>query len=158
MMELHGNDYVYEVTPPFMGGQQTLLNLSRRCLDEAKGDAIKALEVIEATDTTIRVGLKGVSMLDLDKIDAATVAAYNDYAKDKAAEVIQGKQMDLIKSKVAYIKNLVVDGKQIDTFETAYALACCKELVQWIQAAVHSTMILTAAERKNFLPESDSPV
>ena len=157
-MELHGNDYVYEVTPPFLGQQRLLLQKSMETLkqmtDEGVPDPVaSAREKIESEDTSIRIGLVGISMVEMDKIDAATIAAYADYTKDKAAELVQGKTFEMIRSKVKYIKNLTVDGKPVETFAEAYQLACCADLVKWIQGVIYSTAALTAAERKNFLPE-----
>lgn len=132
-MKLHGNDYIYEAAPPFLDNRS------------------------QPAEQMIWFGLKAIGQRDADKIEAATVAAYNDLARDKAAEVVQGKTLELIRSKVASINNLVVDGQPVTTFDQMYQIDACKELVQWIMGAVHSIITLSRAERKNFLPESNTP-
>lgn len=164
-MELPGNDHIYDVTPPFLGCQATLLNLSRAALDEIRAEKPalaeseinrRALAKVEAEDTTVRLGLKCMAMPDCDKLDQQTAAAYNDFARDKAADIAQKNTLEMIKSKVVYIKNLTVGGKEITTFDELYPLASCADLVRWIQATVYSSIALSAAERKNFMPEPDS--
>ena len=132
-MELHDNEYIYEVAPPFQ---------NNRLLPK---------------DQMIWFGVKGISMLDSDKLEMASVSANNDFARDKAAEIIQGKLLDMIKGKIDSINNLVVGGRKITAFDEMYRLASCKEITNWLCTVIHSTISLSAAEIKNFLPESDTP-
>jgi hypothetical protein len=58
-----------------------------------------------------------------------------------------------MRAKVAFIRGLIVGGREIATFDDFYKNAP-PELVSWVLRAVYSTQILTAAERKNLSPGS----
>ena len=130
-MDIKSTAHVYEAVPPY---------LNNRDLPEFE---------------MVWLGLKAVSMPDSDKLDREMVNLYNDYARDKAAEMETGKRLEQIKSKVVSINNLVLDGNPVTSFDEFYANAP-KELVQWVISAIHSSITLGLAERKNFLPESGS--
>lgn len=131
-MEIYGSEHVYEVAPPFLNNRQL------------------------SPEEMITFGLQGVSQPEADALERQTTAAFGDTTKDKAMEKVAELNLNLIKSKVKSINNLVVDGKKITTFDEFYKHAP-KELVQWVCGAVMNTFTLTAAERKNFMPGSDSP-
>ena len=131
-MDIKSIDHVYEAVPPYLSNRE------------------------QDKDEMIWFGVKAVSMPESDRLDREIQAAFSDLARDKAAEVQTGKQLEQIKSKIISINNLTLDGKPVTSFDEFYARAP-KELVQWICAAVHSSLTLGLAERKNFLPELDSP-
>ena len=127
-VDIRSIDHAYEAVPPYMSNRE------------------------QPESEMIWFGLRAVSMPDSDKLDREIQAAYNDLARDKAAELETGKRLEQIKSKVVSINNLTLDGKPITDFDEFYKKAP-KDLVQWVCAAVHSSITLGLAERKNFLPE-----
>lgn len=164
-MEIHSNNHIYEAVPPFLNNRELAHILRSQLITEIKASNpyLPDEEVVkQATDRAVKenkmiwFGLQGISQPEADKIEQQSLAAYSDLAKDKAGEKVSELNQNLIKSKVKSINNLVIDGNEITTFDEFYRQAP-KELVRWVCNAVQSTIALSLAERKNFLPESDSP-
>ena len=159
-MELPGIDHLFEIAPPYMKNRETpamqmqeemaAIRKERPDIDE-QSLWEQAAEKVRAGDRMLWFGVLAVSMPESDKLEREIINLYNDYARDKAAEMESGKRLELVKSKVRSINNLKIGDKEITTFDDFYRLAP-KDLVQWLCAAVHSTLTLTGAERKNFLP------
>lgn len=166
-MELHGNDFVYEVVPPQFGGQTKLLALSAAELKAAKDEYPEASPTAQADLATERMkgnsdyvwfGLKAIGQRSVEDLEQFSANAYNDYGRDKATELIKGKAFEQLKNHVASINNLVVGGQPITTLEQLRDTDSCREYYQWVCSACSSVTRLTQAERKNFMPGSDSPV
>ena len=160
-MDIKSIDYVYQAVPPYLNNRDLpaimlsdLVAEFTAATPELGAETIlaNAKARVAAENTMIWFGVKALSMPDSDKFDRELVNLYNDYARDKAAEMEAGKRIEQIKSKVVSINNLTLDGQPVTSFDDFYARAP-KELVQWLCAAVHSTITLGLAERKNFLPE-----
>ena len=127
-MDVRNIDHVYEAVPPYLNNRDL------------------------APEEMVWIGVKAVSMPDQDKLDRELLMLYNDFARDKAAEMEAGKRLAQVAAKVVSINNLTLDGKPVTSFDEFYAKAP-KELVQWVCSAVHSTITLGLAERKNFQPQ-----
>ena len=127
-MDIKSTDHIYEAAPPYLNNRT------------------------QPEPDMIWFGIKAASMPDSDKLDRELLNLYNDYARDKAAELEAGKRLEQVKAKVVSINNLTIGGNPVTSFDDFYAKAP-KELVQWVCAAVHSSITLGLAERKNFLPE-----
>lgn len=131
-MQIHSNNHIYEAVPPFLNNRE------------------------QTADQMIWFGMQSISQPEADKLEQATIAAYNDLAKDKAGEKVSELNLTLIKSKVKSINNLFIDGEPVTDFDEFYRRAP-KEMVSWVCNAIQSSIALSLAERKNFLPESGSP-
>jgi hypothetical protein len=107
------------------------------CIPPVRGNEQAAEPVV--------IGLKVISLPDQDTEITAS--------RGLGAEAITKRTMDLLRSKVAFIRDLKVGGREITTFDDFYKNAP-PELVGWVLRAVYSTQILSAAERKNSSPES----
>lgn len=140
-MKVKSRNHVYECLPQF--------------LDNRKLPA----------DEQVVIGLKVVSQPERDDYqqDLLTIRlnSEHNFAEDKAREMIdqqsQERSMNLFRSKFCFVKGLEIEGfegKELD-FDTFYAEAP-PELVNWATRTIMSTTELTLAERKNFLPGSDS--
>lgn len=133
-MKIESKNHVYACLPPF---------LDNRKLPEGE---------------QVVIGLKVVPMPEQDMYQREVMMIRNEYAIDKAQELIEEKTRALVAGKVAYIKGLEIAGINDDgelTFEQFYNNAP-PELVNWVVRAVMNTTELSHAERKNFLPASVS--
>lgn len=128
-MELKSRNYVYPYAPDYMDNRK-----------QPKGKMMV-------------IGLKSVTMPENDAFQREVAMIRNDYAIDKAQELIEKKGRGLIESKCAFFENVIIDGVEITDFATFYAEAPI-EIVKAVSTAVFSTELLTLGERKNFLPES----
>jgi antitoxin component HigA of HigAB toxin-antitoxin module len=105
----------------------------------------------------IVIGLKVVSMPAQDKYQREVLQIRSEYALDKAQEMIEEKTLAMVESAFVSITGLEIEGfedKELD-FHTFYREAP-PELVNWVIRAVMSTTELSLAERKNWLPGSDT--
>lgn len=133
-MKIKSRNHVYACLPPFLNNRQ-----------------------LPAGDQVV-VNLKVVPMTDQDKYQREVLQVRAEYALDKAQELIEAKTLDLVRDVFCGVEGLEIEGledKALD-FDTFYREAP-PEMVNWVVRAVMSTTELTLAERKNFLPESDSP-
>ena len=121
-MDFRNSHHVYKCVPPVLGN--------------------------EASEAPVVISLRGVSMADRDKAKAAEVDAYQTYARDKAQEVITSATYELVKSRVDKIEGLTLNDKECSDFDTLYNEGPA-ELLQWVFAAVFSTILLSDAEVKN---------
>lgn len=164
-MQINSNNHIYEAAPPYLNNRELAHILRSQLITEIKesNPDLPDEEIIkQATERAVKenkmiwFGLQGISQPEADKLEQQNIAAYNDLAKDKSGEKVSELNLGLIRSKVKSINNLVIDGKEITDFDEFYKTAP-KELVQWACNVVQSSIALSLAERKNFLPESDSP-
>lgn len=102
----------------------------------------------EAAEEQVVIWLRGISQSDRDKAKLEETALYLAHTRDKAHELITEAAYALVKDRVASIEGLTLDGKPCNDFDTLYSEGPA-ELVQWVFAAVFSTVLLTAAEVKN---------
>jgi hypothetical protein len=100
---------------------------------------------IPDAEVPVVIGLKVVSVPDQD--------AEINACRGLGPEAVTKRTMDLLRAKFAYVKNLRVGGREIETFDDFYKHAP-PELVGWVLRAVYSTQILSGAERKNLSPGS----
>jgi hypothetical protein len=119
-MDFHGPGHVFPCVPPVLGNHGKL-------------------------ESPVVVGLRFVSGPDLDRNIMAHKAALGE---ESPAEVQTKLTLDLIRSKVAYVKGLTVDGIEIADFDALYEKAP-REFYAWVCQAIYSTQILTDAELKN---------
>lgn len=125
-MEFYGKNHVFEYAPAALDNRE------------------------QSVDDMMFIGLKCVTMPEQDKFQREMAAVRNDYALDKAQEVIEQKTYEMVKSKVCFIKNCIIDGQLVEDWDTFYANAPM-EIVSEICAAVLRTNKLMEGERKNFL-------
>lgn len=134
-MKIESKGHIYPCLPPF---------LDNRKLHESE---------------QIVIGLKVVPMPEQDMYQREVMMIRNEYAIDKAQELIEEKTRALVASKVAYIKGLEIGGINDDgrdlSFTEFYENAP-PELVNWVVRAVMKTTELSHADRKNWLPVSVS--
>lgn len=135
-MDLRNTQHIYRCIPPLFGN---------RAPEVTKGDDGK-----EVSDDfqTFYINLRGVSMAERDKAKAFEFETYQAYARDKAQEIVTQATYDLVKSRVQSIEGLSLDGKPCTDFDTLYNDGP-PELLQWVFAAVFSTVLLSDAEVKN---------
>lgn len=133
-MNFHNLNHVYECVPPVLG------------ISEAP------------EDEQVIIGLSVIPIKEKDE----DIFSESKIRLEKSGEEAQREVSDLtyerIKAKVKYIKNLTVgegdNKKVIDNFDDLYEFGP-PEISAWVCRAVQSSVILTRAERKNSLPESD---
>lgn len=132
-MKLKSRSHVYECLPPFLNNRK-----------------------LDPSDQVV-IGLKVIPMNEQDMFQRQITIVQSEYARDKALELVEQKTKELVKGKVEYIRGLCIEGINDDgadlDFDTFYAEGP-PELVSWVIRAVMSTTELSAAERKNFVPES----
>jgi hypothetical protein len=158
-MDLNGNDHIYQAVPPYLDNRERPLLATRQALEKllvTEPDLDEAAAWVKAKETAGDGGmvwfeLQAISLPETDALDRAISSLYNDYSSDKAAEHEQGKRRELLKSKVHGIHNLTIKGGPVTDFDTFYRMAP-REMVQWVIGAVNSTIALSQAERKNFMP------
>lgn len=164
-MDLKSVNHVYQAVPPYLNNRELPVIMMREVIARetaANPDAgeaeiwAKACAEVEEKCEMIWFGLTGVSMPETDALDRAIAMLYQDYNREKASELEVQKRLEQVKKHVASINNLKIDGVPVRDFDTFYALAD-KVLVRWVCDAVHSLIILSNAERKNFMPGSVSP-
>lgn len=164
-MNLNSTKHVYQAVPPYLDNREIPARLMTEALTrvkQAEPDLTdqeiwsKAADQVETTCDMIWFGTTSVSMPETDALDRAIAALYSDYARDKAGELEAAKRLELVKKHVVSINHLTLDGEPVTDFDTFYAQAP-KDMVRWICDAVHSSIILTHAERKNFMPGSAFP-
>jgi hypothetical protein len=110
----------------------------------------------EQRSEQIRIGLSVATLPEQDAYRNALYAIDNDYAVDKAKELRRDKSIEFVGSKVAYIEGLEIEGIEgLLTFKDLYNEGP-PEIANWVMNAIMTTTELSAAERKNFVPESDS--
>lgn len=162
-MEIKSVNHVYQAAPPYLDNRERPTRLMAEVLQRLQTEQPKlsdqelwhkaAAEVEEKHDM-IWFGLTGVSMPETDILDRQIAMLYSgDYARDKAGELDAEKRLDQVKKHVVSIKNLIIDGQPVTDFDTFYRIAP-KELVRWVCDAVHSCIVLSGAEIKNFMPGS----
>lgn len=164
-MNITSVNHVYQATPPYLDNRERPARMMAEVLlrlrqeKPAAGDqelwSLAATEVEEKCDM-IWFGVTGISMPETDQLDRQIAMLYNDYARDKAGELDAEKRVEQVKKHVHSINNLAIDSTPVTDFDTFYRIAP-KELVRWLCDAVHSCIILSGAERKNFMPGSASP-
>lgn len=164
-MKITGVNHVYQAVPPYLDNREipvrmmgeALARLRAACpeLGDAELWSKASIEVEEKCDM-IWFGLTGVSMPETDALDQAIATFYQDYQREKASELDMAKRIELVKKHVVSINNLEIDGKPVTDFDEFYRIAP-KELVRWVCDAVHSCIVMSGAERKNFMPGSVSP-
>lgn len=132
-MKIKRKSHVYETLPPF---------LNNRKLPAAE---------------QIVIGLKVATLPEQDDYRSVVSRFHSDFAVDKAEELQRDKTIEFVGSKFVFCEGLEIEGLEgpID-FKTFYQEAP-PELVNWVIRAVMSTTELSQAERKNFVPQSDSP-
>lgn len=109
------------------------------CVPHIRGNELAAQPV--------EIGLQVVTVPELDvEVNAS---------RGLAQEAIDKRTKDLIRSRVKYIRNLKVGGREITEFDDFYKSAP-PELVRWVCQAVYSSVMLSAVERKNSSPGSAS--
>lgn len=165
-MNLNSVKHVYQAVPPYLNNRELPSLLMAEVLTscklhkpEASAEELwaQASAEVEAKCEMIWFGLTGVSMPETDALDRAIAALGWDNTRDKASELEMAKRVEQVKSHVVSINNLTIDGEPVTDFDTFYRLAP-KELVRWLCDAVHSSVVMSHAERKNFMPGSFSPV
>lgn len=131
-MEFEGIDHVYEYVPNYRDNR----SLSK--------------------EEQIVIGLKVIPSAELDAYQRSAFLNGKKFTPDKAQEVNEKRYAEIIKSKVAYIRNLKIKGcdGEID-FDVLRKMGP-PEIVNEILRAVLSTEILSEGEQKNFWRESDS--
>lgn len=128
-MKIAGKSHVYATLPPFLNNRQ---------LPEAE---------------RIILDLTVATMPEQDAYQREAMLIRNEYALDKAQELIEEKTRALVEKHFAGCRGLIIDGVNDDgrplTFAEFYAEAP-PELVMWTVRAVMSTTELSQAEAKNF--------
>ena len=102
----------------------------------------------ENSEQPVTVGLRGVSAVDMDNYKAQALEYQLNFGQAKASEMVTAETIKFTADHVASIEGLEIDGQPVTDFETFYKDAP-QELVSWVMTAIHSTQILTDAERKN---------
>lgn len=131
-MKVMSRNHVYEAVPPFLNNRQL------------------------PPEEQIVIGLKVVTYPEQDAFQRECLAIRSDYALDKSQEMIEEKSRELVKNKFIFIQGLEIEGFDQLDFDILYKEGP-PEIVGWISRAVMSTAELSAAERKNFVPEFASP-
>lgn len=103
---------------------------------------------IPAVDPPVRLHLRGVTKVEIDKSNIEAAVARADLGPDKLAEFSAKQRIDLLRSHFVKAENLTVGGQPVESFDDFYRLAP-PEMILWVENAVFSTEILTASERKN---------
>lgn len=131
-MKVKSKNHVYECLPPFLNNRTT------------------------KPEEQIVIGLKVCPMPTQDRYQREVLQIRSEYALDKAQELIEEKTLGMVKESFVSIEGLEIEGLDgtLD-FDTFYKEAP-PELVNWVVRAVMSTTELSLAERKNWLPESDT--
>ena len=156
-MNISSVNHVYKAVPPYLNNRELPKLMMAEIIARAEGDTEEtwraACAEVEEKCEMIWFGLTGVSMPETDALDRAIAMLYNDHNREKAGELEVQKRLELVKKHVVSINNLQIDGKPVTDFDEFYRIAP-KELVRWLCDAVHSSIALSAAERKNFMPGS----
>jgi hypothetical protein len=159
-LDINSNDHIYQAAPPYRNNRDLPILARLGLIDQVKadneglsdGEVWEKVKALAGDGGMVWFGVQAVSMPESDDLDRKIAQVYHDYARDKAAELEQGKRMELLRSKLKSINNLVLSGVKITDFDTFYRLAP-REMVHWLLAAVNSTITLSEAEIKNFMPE-----
>lgn len=162
-MNFNSASYVYQAVPPYMNNRELpslmmadIIKREKVLRPEAPAEEIWAAAAVEVEEKCEMAwfGLTAVSMPETDVLDRAIAALYSDHARDKASELEAAKRIEQIKKHVHSI-NIKIAGERVTDFDTFYKQAP-KEVVRWVCDAVHSTIVMSHAERKNFMPGSYS--
>jgi hypothetical protein len=130
-MDFRGPSHIYWVAPPTNGN-----------LDAPAGEQVL-------------IGLRCVTVPDLDAERIAISAMTQDHAQSKWAQLQADRTVALIAGKFAGAKNLTLAGAPVRDWAHFYAEGP-PEMVSWVCKAVMSCELLTEAEVKNFSPASVS--
>lgn len=103
--------------------------------------------------------VRGVNISDKDNLDMQAALDRNRFTPEKALEEYHKRVCSLVKEKFVSLHNYFVEApdgpREVTTFEE-FCQVAPPELVQWLFSVVMSGEALSAAERKNFSPESAS--
>ncbi|OQY16385.1 MAG: hypothetical protein B6I36_10340 [Desulfobacteraceae bacterium 4572_35.1] len=127
-MDFNSTNHVYRCVPPVLG--------------------IKEAYDSGAEKNPVVFGLKCIPMPEVDEDVFKEAKIRSEKTPDESQRIIAGYTKDRIKSKVAFIENLVLDGNEITDFDSFYNLAP-PELVSWVCKAVYSSYVLSVHEIKN---------
>lgn len=159
-MDITGVGHIYKAAPPYLNNRElpalmmaeVLARESAANPGAAEADLwAKAAAEVDERCEMVWFGLTGVSMPEQDALDRAIAALYGDHQREKAGELEVAKRLELVGKHVVSINNLKIDGQPVTDFDTFYRLAP-KELVRWVCDAVHNCIVMSGAERKNFMP------
>lgn len=128
-MDFFGPTHVFETLPPYMGNREL------------------------PTEKQLVIGLRAVSTPRINQYGAELKYLTATYALEKATELGQELSEKLIEEHFAFIKGLVIDGKEITGFREFWDLAP-RELTAWVENSIRIYQVLSQADRKNYLPES----
>lgn len=131
---------VFEIVPPGKYGGELLRSLPREQMPI--------------------IGVRGVNSIDIDQFERANDvdAQSRRHTPDRLAEERHKRLFDLVRSKVAHLRNwhFRLNGvvREVTSFDE-WCRCAPPELVNWLFAICMSGEGLSAAEVKNFEPESD---
>ena len=151
-MDFHSLNHVYDCIPPVLGipaeYEKYLKDLAaweadERVLTGEGREACKPAEVLP-----VIVGLKVIAIAESDEDIFKESRIRMEKTGEEAQRAVSDITRDRIRSKVAYIKNLTIDGKEVTTFDDLYECGP-PELISWVCKVVQSSYLLSRAERKN---------
>lgn len=123
-MDFKGANHVYWVAPPTNGNQ--LLPESEQVL----------------------IGLKCVTIPDLDAEQLVSAAMMAEHPQSKWAEAQKDRTYKLIESKFCGVKNLTINGEAVRDFNHFYSDGP-PEMVSWVCKAIYKSEVLSDLEIKN---------
>lgn len=101
----------------------------------------------------------GVNIVDKDNLDIQSTLDRNRLTPEKAMEEYHKRLCGLVREKFVSLHNYFIetpDGLRAVTDFDEFRQIAPPELVQWLFSVIMSGEALSAAERKNFSPESAS--